>query len=123
MIGITAPILLPLLFFGGAPAFVAAAETETPFDNFPSPWGSGGPDGWDEAYEKARSFVSGLTLLEKVNLTTGTGWESDLCVGVTGSVPRLGFRGLCLQDGPLGVRYSQSSALYLRHPQSPNVCI
>ncbi len=63
---------------------------------YPSPWGSGGPDGWDEAYEKARQFVSQLTLTEKVNLTTGTGWEADRCVGVTGSIPRLGFRGLCL---------------------------
>jgi beta-glucosidase len=78
---------------------------------YPSPWGSGGPDGWDEAYEKARAFVQQLTLTEKVNLTTGTGWEADRCVGMTGSVPRLGFRGLCLQDGPLGVRYGESTAL------------
>jgi beta-glucosidase len=79
---------------------------ETRFSGFPSPWGAGGP-GWDDAYAKARDFVSQLTLVEKVNLTTGTGWESDVCVGMTGSVPRLGFRGLCLQDGPLGIRYSQ----------------
>lgn len=80
--------------------------TGVPVNGFPSPWGSGGPGGWDEAYTKAREFVSGLTLVEKVNLTTGTGWESDVCVGMTGSIPRLGFRGLCTQDGPLGVRYS-----------------
>lgn len=29
--------------------------------------------GWQEAYAKAKEFVSQLTLLEKVNLTTGTG--------------------------------------------------
>lgn len=29
--------------------------------------------GWQEAYTKAKDFVSGLTLLEKVNLTTGVG--------------------------------------------------
>jgi beta-glucosidase len=29
--------------------------------------------GWKEAYVKAKSFVSQLTLMEKVNLTTGTG--------------------------------------------------
>ena len=39
---------------------------------YPSPWGSGAGD-WGAAYAKARAFVSGLTLLEKVNLTTGTG--------------------------------------------------
>jgi hypothetical protein len=40
--------------------------------SYPSPWGSGAGD-WATAYEKARTFVSGLTLMEKVNLTTGTG--------------------------------------------------
>jgi len=30
-------------------------------------------DGWQEAYAKAKDFVSQLTLLEKVNLTTGVG--------------------------------------------------
>jgi beta-glucosidase len=29
--------------------------------------------GWEEAYEQAKDFVSQLTLLEKVNLTTGIG--------------------------------------------------
>lgn len=32
--------------------------------------------GWEEAYKQAKAFVSQLTLLEKVNLTTGIG-----CVG------------------------------------------
>lgn len=36
---------------------------------------------WGDAYEKARDFVSQLTLLEKVNLTTGVGWEGEQCVG------------------------------------------
>lgn len=31
-------------------------------------------DGWQEAYAKAREFVSRMTLAEKVNLTTGTGF-------------------------------------------------
>ncbi|KAL8673601.1 MAG: hypothetical protein Q9168_001999 [Polycauliona sp. 1 TL-2023] len=70
---------------------------------YPSPWGSGSGN-WASAYEKARAFVGQLTLLEKVNLTTGVGWEGERCVGQTGSIPRLGFRSLCLQDSPLGVR-------------------
>lgn len=74
---------------------------------YPSPWGTGGPDGWDEAYQKAREFVTGLTLVEKVNLTTGTGSEADRCVGMTGGIPRLNFSGLCLEDSPLGVRYGK----------------
>ncbi|KAK3346750.1 glycoside hydrolase family 3 protein [Lasiosphaeria hispida] len=81
--------------------------------SFPSPWASGrGPGGWDGAYAKAREFVGQLTLVEKVNLTTGTGWEADVCIGMTGSVPRLGFAGFCLQDGPLGVRYTTKNSAF-----------
>lgn len=43
--------------------------------HYPSPWGSGTGD-WTDAYIKARAFVQQLTLLEKVNLTTGVGYES-----------------------------------------------
>ncbi|KAK5007217.1 hypothetical protein LTR28_005550, partial [Elasticomyces elasticus] len=39
---------------------------------YPSPWGEGLGD-WGDAYAKARAFVSQLTLIEKVNLTTGVG--------------------------------------------------
>jgi beta-glucosidase len=52
---------------------------------------------WDDAYNKARDFVGQLTLLEKINLTTGTGWEMGNCVGNTGPIPRLDFPSLCLQ--------------------------
>lgn len=72
---------------------------------YPSPWIEGTGD-WAAAYEKARAFVSQLTLLEKVNLTTGTGWMSEACVGTVGSIPRLGFPSLCMQDSPLGVRFA-----------------
>lgn len=40
---------------------------------YPSPWMNADADGWKEAYAKAKEFVSQLTLLEKVNLTTGVG--------------------------------------------------
>lgn len=43
---------------------------------------------WAEAYKRAVQFVSGLTLDEKVNLTTGAGWEQERCVGETGGIPR-----------------------------------
>lgn len=74
---------------------------------YPSPWtGDAADASWQNAYAKARDFVSQLTLEEKVNLTTGTGWELDRCVGQTGSIPRLGFRAMCLQDSPLGIRFA-----------------
>lgn len=37
-----------------------------------------------------------------MNLTIG--YADDVCVGNTGSVPRLGFRGLCFEDAPAGIR-------------------
>ncbi|KAI5863601.1 glycoside hydrolase family 3 protein [Durotheca rogersii] len=95
------------------PPFVGVGAQLATFEpSYPSPWGAGGPDGWDEAYAKAREFVSKLTLLEKVNLTTGTGNQADLCTGNTGSVPRLNFRHLCLQDGPVGVRYTDLNSVF-----------
>ncbi|RYP69159.1 hypothetical protein DL771_006253 [Monosporascus sp. 5C6A] len=73
--------------------------------------GPGGP-GWDEAYAKAREFVSQITLPEKVDLTTGTGHQGDLCVGKTGSLPRLGFRHFCLQNGPHGVGSTDGNSVF-----------
>ncbi|KAJ5294655.1 hypothetical protein PENANT_c006G05588 [Penicillium antarcticum] len=72
---------------------------------YPSPWMTGQGE-WSEAYKRAVEFVSNLTLAEKVNLTTGAGWEQERCVGETGGIPRLGMWGMCLQDSPLGVRDS-----------------
>ena len=40
---------------------------------YPSPWMNPEALGWEDAYAKAKDFVSQLTLLEKVNLTTGVG--------------------------------------------------
>lgn len=40
---------------------------------YPSPWMDPNADGWQDAYVKAKAFVSQMTLAEKVNLTTGVG--------------------------------------------------
>ncbi|KAI8962817.1 glycoside hydrolase family 3 protein [Daldinia sp. FL1419] len=74
--------------------------------HYPSPWMNPTARGWEDAYAKAKEFVSQLTLAEKVNLTTGVGWQGEQCVGQVGSIPRLGFRSLCLQDSPLGIRFA-----------------
>ncbi|KAL4726388.1 beta-glucosidase [Fusarium chlamydosporum] len=80
--------------------------------HYPSPWMDPEAEGWQEAYAKAKDFVSQLTLMEKVNLTTGVGWQSERCVGNVGSIPRLGMRGLCMQDGPLGIRFSDYNSAF-----------
>lgn len=48
-----------------------ALATSEPF--YPSPWMDPNADGWQDAYIKAKAFVSQMTLAEKVNLTTGVG--------------------------------------------------
>ncbi|KAL6307374.1 beta-glucosidase [Sparassis latifolia] len=63
---------------------------------------TGGQRGGVRAYEQAEAFVAGLTVEEKVNVSTGVGWENGRCVGNIG--PVAGFGGLCLEDSPLGVR-------------------
>ena len=57
-----------------------------------------------ESVAKARQLVSQMTLEEKVNITGGVTNPSNGCGGNIPAVPRVGFPGLCLQDGPAGVR-------------------
>ena len=51
-------------------------------------------------------MVNKMSLVEMVNITTGTGWQQNLCVGNTGPANSVGFPSLCLQDGPLGIRFA-----------------
>lgn len=50
-----------------------------------------------------------LTLAEKAQIVTGT---PGPCVGNIGSIPRLGFSGLCLQDGPLAIRQATYASVF-----------
>ncbi|KAJ7138264.1 glycoside hydrolase family 3 protein [Mycena epipterygia] len=59
---------------------------------------------WDEAYALANATVAQLTLNEKIGLVTGVGQFNSRCVGNVSPVARLGIPGLCLNDGPAGVR-------------------
>ncbi|KAF4826822.1 putative beta-glucosidase G [Colletotrichum tropicale] len=57
---------------------------------------------WDAAAAKASDFVSKLTLDEKVSMITGNS-SAGSCIGVIAPIPRLGFQGLCLLDGPAAI--------------------
>ncbi|OCK84763.1 glycoside hydrolase family 3 protein [Lepidopterella palustris CBS 459.81] len=96
-----------LLSAGGIWAWkTAPADGQSP-PWYPTP--KGGTDAkWEESYKKAAELVRQMTLVEKVNITTGTGWSMQMCVGNTGPVARLGFPSLCLQDGPLGIRFADN---------------
>lgn len=96
-----------LLSAGGIWAWKVAPEDGLSPPWYPSPRGGADP-AWADSYAKAASLVRRMSLVEKVNVTTGTGWMMGLCVGNTGPVPRLGFPSLCLQDGPLGLRFADN---------------
>ncbi|TFY68115.1 hypothetical protein EVJ58_g1194 [Rhodofomes roseus] len=65
---------------------------------------------WDAAFARAQAFVSTLTLEQKVNVSTGIGWEKGLCVGNIGQVGD--WPGLCLEDSPLGIRYTDFNTVF-----------
>lgn len=88
------------------PAWVDAEYDSSPAV-YPSPNATG--SGWEAAFSQAQDFVSQLTLQEKAFLVTGT---TGPCVGNIGSIPRLGFNGLCLQDGPLAIREADYASVF-----------
>ncbi|KAF7552126.1 hypothetical protein G7Z17_g4535 [Cylindrodendrum hubeiense] len=69
----------------------------------PSPRGVGNGI-WKNAYDKAQTLVDQLTLEEKANITRGFHSDDNICAGNTGSIPRLGWPGMCLHDAGNGVR-------------------
>ncbi|KAF5019513.1 hypothetical protein F66182_8478 [Fusarium sp. NRRL 66182] len=75
---------------------------------YPSPKG-GTSKNWEKSYSRAAKLVGKMTLAEKVNITTGTGWSMGLAVGNTGAAVHVGFPALALQDGPLGIRFADNA--------------
>ncbi|KAL7269224.1 hypothetical protein RUND412_008119 [Rhizina undulata] len=78
---------------------------------FPSPKG-GTSRNWEDSYKKAQKLVEKMSLVEKVNVTTGVGWAQGFCVGNTGPALDVGFPSLCLQDGPLGLRFADHATAW-----------
>ncbi|KAK0725873.1 glycoside hydrolase superfamily [Lasiosphaeris hirsuta] len=74
---------------------------------YPTPRG-GIASTWATSYEKAAKMVSRMTLAEKVNVTTGTGWQMGYAVGTNAPAIHVGFPQLQLQDGPLGIRFADN---------------
>ena len=75
---------------------------------YPSP-NTTGNGGWEAAYAQAQQFVGQLNLTEKAYLVTGV---RGPCVGNIAPIPRLGFNGLCLQDGPAAIRVADYASVF-----------
>ncbi|KAI0869554.1 beta-glucosidase-related glycosidase, partial [Hypoxylon argillaceum] len=75
---------------------------------YPSP-NTTGAGGWKDALAKAKAFVGELTLEEKALMVTG---YPGPCIGNILAIPRLGFNGLCLHDGPLAIRVADYASVF-----------
>jgi len=64
---------------------------------------------WVEYYKKAEKFLKDFTLEEKMLLTYSTENLLGACVGSIDANKDRGFPGICLQDGPAGVRRSTNT--------------
>ncbi|KAJ0275857.1 glycoside hydrolase 3 [Colletotrichum noveboracense] len=63
---------------------------------------------WEAAYAKAEAALPRLSQSEKIGIVSGVGWGNGPCVGNTSPASSINYPQLCLQDGPLGVRYAES---------------
>lgn len=113
ILGTLAVIMLFLMAGGtyGYKKYKGAPQDGSSPPWYPTPKG-GSVSQWADSYAKAAKMVSQMTLPEKVNLTTGTGWSMGLAVGNTGPAMKVGFPGLALQDGPLGIRFADNATAF-----------
>ncbi|SPQ19916.1 ec61a59a-5322-4557-b4b8-4fcf4ba06c9d [Thermothielavioides terrestris] len=111
-IGTLAVVIAVFIFLSAGGAFVFKKYQEEPPYGQSPPWyptpKGGIAQSWAASYEKAAKLVGKMTLAEKVNVTTGTGWQMGLAVGTNGPAVHVGFPQLQLQDGPLGIRFADN---------------
>lgn len=53
-----------------------------------------------------------MILGSQLPVLTGYSWMGERCVGNVGDIPRMGLRGLCMQDGPLGIRFKDYATAF-----------
>ncbi|KAH9944498.1 beta-glucosidase [Epithele typhae] len=68
---------------------------------------------WTSALSKAKAAIANLSNADKSNLGTGLGLIGGACIGSTPSISGIpNFKGLCLQDSPVGVRYVDGNSVF-----------
>ncbi|KAI1766711.1 glycoside hydrolase family 3 protein [Hypoxylon sp. FL1150] len=116
VIGCVGILALVWLALGAGGFFAFNKYKQAPSDGLSPPWyptpKGGTAQSWVESYRKASEMVAKMTLPEKVNVTTGTGWKMGPAVGNTGPAINVGFPALYLQDGPLGIRFADNSTAF-----------
>lgn len=109
-------ILMIWIILGAGGATVYYKFKQAPAYGLSPPWyptpKGGSTSTWAASYQKAALMVQNMTLAEKVNVTTGTGWMMGLAVGTNGPAVHVGFPQLQLQDGPLGIRFADNATAF-----------
>ncbi|KAL2788242.1 beta-glucosidase G [Aspergillus keveii] len=68
-------------------------------------------DKWHSATRKANALITQLNITEKAGLLTGN-LLNLTCGGIINAIPRVDFPGLCLQDGPAGIRTADLASVF-----------
>lgn len=63
-----------------------------------------------ESRDKADALLARMNLTEKSLVVTGT--LDGTCIMYVAPIPRIGFGGLCLPDGPDAVRTAQKASVF-----------
>ncbi|CAI6030866.1 unnamed protein product, partial [Clonostachys chloroleuca] len=81
-------------------------------DRLQSTLHASGRGDWQEAWSYATGLVSQMTLEEKVNLTYGYTTEANGCNSKIAPIPRLEFKGICMNNAGNGVGGTEGSNAY-----------
>jgi beta-glucosidase len=91
-----------------AAAVLARAE---PADKVPRAAPSG-TAAWAAAHSSAAAALARMSQQDKINIVTGIGWDKGPCVGNTAAISSINYPQLCLQDGPLGIRFGTGTTAF-----------
>ena len=104
----------------------AESQNKESKTNNTNPTNQTNQNNWEDSYKKAEEFISKLNREEKISLLFGTenmrflnrslikeSEEEHLCVGQIDSFKndKVNFKGMCLQDGPAGVRFAKGTGI------------
>ncbi|KAL2132044.1 hypothetical protein VTI74DRAFT_4273 [Chaetomium olivicolor] len=93
------------------PAGVFDRGEEPAANNIPRAAPSG-PSAWEAAHSSAAAAVARMSQQDKINIVTGVGWDKGPCVGNTPAINSINYPQLCLQDGPLGIRFGTGTTAF-----------